>query len=207
MIPQVIRDVASFLAAGVLCLLPLAEQRELPCSLCDGPIVTAAYADRFPIIAVVESWVEFHLIKGSSRKRRNDSDAVRPAWELLALAIVIFAYQYLSDLSLTASAVAREQSVFGMLAVIGAILWVVRLGRPCPDCGGKRGKFHQLFCTKECCPFCGQVAVCDCIITILNLNDDERRVVEEYADDDVEPLKSIMRRWKEAWVKKGRIRW
>ena len=80
MIPQVIRDVASFLAAGVLCLLPLAEQRELPCSLCDGPIVTAAYADRFPLIAVVESWVEFHLIKGSSRKQRNDSDAVRPAW-------------------------------------------------------------------------------------------------------------------------------
>ena len=85
MIPQFIRDVASFLAAGVLCVLPLAEQRELPCFLCDNPIVTAAYADRFPIIAVVESWVEFHLIKGSSRKRRNDSDAVRPAWELLAL--------------------------------------------------------------------------------------------------------------------------
>ena len=111
------------------------------------------------------------------------------------------------SVSLTVCAVAREQSLLGMLASIGAILWVIRLGRPCPDCGTKRGKFHQLFCTQECCPFCGQVAVCDCIITMLNLNDDERRAVEEYADDDVEPLKSIMRRWKEAWVKKGRIRW
>ena len=71
----------------------------------------------------------------------------------------------------------------------------------------KAGEVPPAFCTQECCPFCGQVAVCDCIITMLNLNDDERRAVEEYADDDVEPLKSIMRRWKEAWVKKGRIRW
>jgi hypothetical protein len=122
MTPKFIRDLTSFLTAGVLCVLPLAEQRELPHSRWDGPIVTVAYAHRFPIIAFVESWGEFQLVKGSPRKRRNDSDAVRPAWEFLALAIVIFAYLYLPGLSLTPSAVAPVESVFGILAVIAAIL-------------------------------------------------------------------------------------
>jgi hypothetical protein len=40
---------------------------------------------------------------------------------------------------------------------------------------------------------------------ILNLNEDERRVVAEYIDDSVEPLRGIVARWKSALTREGRI--
>ncbi len=76
----------------------------------------------------------------------------------------------------------------------------------CPDCGVSSGQLHEPFCLKERCPFCqGQSATCGCIITVLQLNDVERTAVEEFEDDEVEPLKGIVARWEEALAKKGRV--
>jgi hypothetical protein len=76
----------------------------------------------------------------------------------------------------------------------------------CSDCDEPSGKFHEMFCTKERCPFCGgQLASCDCIFEQLALSPSERTVVEEYVDDSVEPLKGITKRWIAAIRKKGRI--
>ena len=80
--------------------------------------------------------------------------------------------------------------------------------RDCPDCGCRPGELHEFFCTKERCPFCGrQLASCGCISDVLGLSPDERRAVEEYQDDSVEPLLSIVERWKETLQAKGRIPW
>ncbi len=76
----------------------------------------------------------------------------------------------------------------------------------CRDCGVAWGQLHQLFCTKERCPFCGgQLASCSCIFTILGLNDVERMAVENYVDDSTEPLRGIVARWKQALAQKGRV--
>jgi hypothetical protein len=76
----------------------------------------------------------------------------------------------------------------------------------CRDCGVRLGELHAIFCTKEQCPFCGgQLASCDCCITVLGLSDAERVAVEEYVDDSVEPLRGIMERWAAALDAKGRI--
>lgn len=76
----------------------------------------------------------------------------------------------------------------------------------CPGCGVAVGQLHDLFCTKERCPFCGgQLASCECIVTVLDLNDDEREAVDEYEDDSVEPLRGIMGRWHAALEAEGRI--
>jgi hypothetical protein len=77
---------------------------------------------------------------------------------------------------------------------------------PCPDCGASSGELHEFFCLKERCPFCGgQLASCGCIMTVLDLNDDERAAVEAYEDDSKEPLASIVQRWEAALTKKGRL--
>jgi hypothetical protein len=39
----------------------------------------------------------------------------------------------------------------------------------------------------------------------LRLNDEERKAVEEYVDDEEEPLRSIVLRWNETLDRKGRI--
>jgi hypothetical protein len=71
----------------------------------------------------------------------------------------------------------------------------------CRSCGAAVGDFHALFCTREICPFCGDfISTCDCIFEVLKLNSEERKAVEEYIDDSVEPLLGITRRW-EAVVK------
>src|SRR5262245_3983814 len=76
----------------------------------------------------------------------------------------------------------------------------------CDDCGAGVGELHALFCTRERCPFCdGQLASCDCIRTVLQLNSEEIRAVDEYVDDSEEPLRSIMERWESALEEKGRI--
>jgi hypothetical protein len=76
----------------------------------------------------------------------------------------------------------------------------------CPECEAGEGVPHEPFCSKERCPFCGgRLASCECIVTLLGLNDEERQVVEEYEDDSVEPLWSIMGRWDEALERKGRV--
>jgi hypothetical protein len=78
--------------------------------------------------------------------------------------------------------------------------------KQCPDCGVDRGVIHDLFCTKERCPFCGgQLISCDCKNDVLALNEEERRFVDEGVDDSVEPLLGIMDRWKSALNHKGRI--
>ena len=76
----------------------------------------------------------------------------------------------------------------------------------CGDCGCGEGELHELFCSKERCPFCEQQLVsCGCISTVLSLDQNEQRAVEDYEDDSVEPLKSINRRWERALIKKGRV--
>src|SRR4051812_34517030 len=83
-------------------------------------------------------------------------------------------------------------------------LGVRRLGGPamaatCPDCGTAWGQLHEPFCIKERCPFCGgQLVACDCIFTVLDLDDAEREAVEEFEDDTVEPLRGIVARWRAA---------
>jgi hypothetical protein len=80
--------------------------------------------------------------------------------------------------------------------------------QPCGDCGCQPGELHDPFCTKEECPFChGQLVSCRCIIRELKLDDEERTAVEEFIDDSVEPLRSIVERWREALDSKGRIAW
>src|SRR5262245_5120823 len=77
----------------------------------------------------------------------------------------------------------------------------------CRDCGVALGELHAIFCTKEQCPFCGgQLASCDCCVSVLGLSDAEREAVEEYVDDSVEPLRGIMNRWVAALEAKGRVR-
>ena len=76
----------------------------------------------------------------------------------------------------------------------------------CPECEAGEGVEHEPFCSKERCPFCGgQLASCGCIVTILGLNAEERRAVEEYEDDSVEPLQSIVARWDETLERRGRV--
>lgn len=78
----------------------------------------------------------------------------------------------------------------------------------CGDCGCARGELHELFWTKERCPFCeGQLASCECIHSALGLSEEESKAVDEYVDDWVEPLKSIMARWKAALDAEARVPW
>lgn len=76
----------------------------------------------------------------------------------------------------------------------------------CPDCECSIGELHEMFCTKERCPFClSQLVSCSCISTVLNLSTEEQRAVDEYIDDEIEPLKGINERWVRALNKKGRV--
>jgi hypothetical protein len=76
----------------------------------------------------------------------------------------------------------------------------------CPDCDAAHGQLHERFCSKERCPFCGrQLATCGCINTVLDLKAEERNALEDYYDDEEEPLKGIVARWNTALVKKGRV--
>ena len=79
-------------------------------------------------------------------------------------------------------------------------------GPPCSDCQTKEGELHALFCTKEPCPFCaGQLSACGCIAQVLDLSQMERKVVDEFIDDSIEPLRGIMARWEAALNLKGRV--
>jgi hypothetical protein len=76
----------------------------------------------------------------------------------------------------------------------------------CPDCLTGVGQLHELFCLKERCPFCrGQLVTCGCISTVLNLSTNEQKALDEYLDDETEPLRTIMARWKGALAAKGRV--
>lgn len=76
----------------------------------------------------------------------------------------------------------------------------------CTDCGVGDGETHDLFCTKERCPFCeGQLITCDCVETVLNLSEDDKRIWDEYEDDSVPPLSDLLDRWKKALDAKGRV--
>ncbi len=62
-----------------------------------------------------------------------------------------------------------------------------------------------MFCSKERCPFCGhQLVTCGCISKVLNLSPDEQTAVDDYEDDQAEPLAGIIERWKVALAEKGR---
>jgi hypothetical protein len=65
---------------------------------------------------------------------------------------------------------------------------------------------HELFCTKERCPFCqNQLVTCGCISSVLGLSAEEQAAVDEYLDDGVEPLRGINERWVRALNRKGRV--
>ncbi|MBM5572655.1 MULTISPECIES: hypothetical protein [Deefgea] len=75
----------------------------------------------------------------------------------------------------------------------------------CSDCGCVKGQLHEIFCTNERCPFCNnQLVSCGCISEILSLNSEEQLALDEYIDDEAEPLKSINERWVKALAQKGR---
>ena len=76
----------------------------------------------------------------------------------------------------------------------------------CRNCGAVPGELHEPFCASELCPFCGDfISTCDCIFSVLGLDEEERRLVEDFEDDSVDPLRSICDRWRAAVEKKGRI--
>ena len=76
----------------------------------------------------------------------------------------------------------------------------------CPDCQCSKGELHELFCTKERCAFCGgQLITCGCISKVLELDAEEQKALDEYIDDQEEPLQSINVRWAEALDRKGRV--
>jgi deoxycytidylate deaminase len=76
----------------------------------------------------------------------------------------------------------------------------------CSDCECRKGELHELFCTRERCPFCGaQLVSCSCIKRVLKLTPDEVRAVDEYIDDSAQPLKGINERWAKALTAKGRV--
>jgi len=76
----------------------------------------------------------------------------------------------------------------------------------CPSCGAFIGQLHQPFCNRELCPFCGDfITTCNCIFEVLSLTAEGSRLVEDYEDDSIEPLRSICDRWTMAVEVKGRI--
>ncbi len=76
----------------------------------------------------------------------------------------------------------------------------------CGDCGMPYGSRHDMFCTKETCPYCfGQLASCGCIKSVLGLNEHDQKVVDEYKDDFSQPLSGIVKRWSEVLDEKGRL--
>jgi hypothetical protein len=76
----------------------------------------------------------------------------------------------------------------------------------CPDCGVAEGQLHELLCLKERCPFCGgQLATCECLGHVLQLTPEEQQLVDEYVDDSIPPLSTIMKRWRAALEQKGRV--
>lgn len=76
----------------------------------------------------------------------------------------------------------------------------------CNDCGCSQGELHELFCIKERCPFClGQLVTCGCISKVLDLTIEEQQALDDYIDDEEEPLRSINKRWVKALNKKGRV--
>ena len=76
----------------------------------------------------------------------------------------------------------------------------------CPDCGCAVGELHEPFCLLERCPFCkSQLASCHCIVEQLELSQEETAALDAYEDDQVEPLRGIIRRWERALARKGRV--
>ena len=76
----------------------------------------------------------------------------------------------------------------------------------CDDCGAGKGDLHEIFCTRERCPFCsGQLISCGCISSVLELSPEEQQALDDYIDDSVDPLKSVNERWVKALERKGRV--
>ncbi len=89
--------------AGSIFLIIVATEhvRRLP-PIDQGPEISARPDISPERFAVVQPSVEFQLVKASRPKPENDEDAiagVRPAWEILVLAICVFWYLYFYDLS------------------------------------------------------------------------------------------------------------
>jgi hypothetical protein len=77
---------------------------------------------------------------------------------------------------------------------------------PCRSCGMSVGQFHEPFCSRELCPFCGDfITTCECIFEVLSLTPEVREVVEAFEDDSTEPLRGICDRWRAEVEKKGRV--
>jgi hypothetical protein len=76
----------------------------------------------------------------------------------------------------------------------------------CRDCGCAVGELHELFCSLERCPFCSnQLVSCRCIVSHLDLSSEELAALDAYEDDQVEPLRGVLRRWERMLARKGRV--
>jgi hypothetical protein len=80
------------------------------------------------------------------------------------------------------------------------------MAKTCDECGCGEGELHDIFCLRERCPFCGdQLVGCGCISKVLKLTAEEQEALDEYLDDEEEPLKGINERWVAALEAKGRV--
>ena len=87
----------------IFIMLVIVQVRQIP-PIDQGPSISARPCSPPERFAVVEPRADFQLVKVSAAKPQNDEDAfagVRPAWELLVLAIWVFLYLYSRDLQRT----------------------------------------------------------------------------------------------------------
>ncbi len=80
-----------------------------------GPAISARPDMPLERFAIVQPRAEFQLVKDSRPKPQDDEDAfagVRPAWEILVLAICVFLYLYSYDLSHTIIVIGERNLIF-----------------------------------------------------------------------------------------------
>ena len=101
-------------AVSVFFVILAVEEVRQPPLIDQGPVISARPNSAPERFAIVEPRAELQLVKGSAAKPQNDEDAfagVQPAWEILVLAICVFAYLYLYDLSHTITVIGDGNSV------------------------------------------------------------------------------------------------
>src|SRR5580704_5227344 len=85
-------------AASVVFAILVVERVRRPPPIAKGPAFSAPGDSRPQQLAIVEPRADLQLVKVRMPSPQNDEDAavgIRPAWEILVLAICVFSYLYL----------------------------------------------------------------------------------------------------------------